>query len=161
MNCSRIDSEGILRTEIPSSIVFGNCLSNNTVVLGNTCKEIFPKLFIGEVVIPENGFRFDFYITHISKFLHQCPKGMETCNGPTFDGSDEESVCIICVTLDEIFWSLFGRNSNQRDSFVGWFEPYNLWFLLLSVILRLWCGGFATSESFLLLFFLGSRRGRT
>lgn len=64
---------------------------------------------------------------------------METGDGPTFDGGDEERVCVIGVVLDEIFGRLFGRDGDERNAFIRWFEPHDLGFLLLSVVL--WLGG--------------------
>jgi hypothetical protein len=40
--------------------------------------------------------------------------------------SDEELISICCRVLNEVRRSLFGRNSNERNTFIGGLEPNDL-----------------------------------
>jgi len=62
---------------------------------------------------------------------------MKTGDGPTFNGGDEERVDVVGVVFNKVFGGLFGGDGDEWDAFVGGFEPDDLWFFLLSVILRL------------------------
>lgn len=57
---------------------------------------------------------------------------MKRRDGPSFDAGDKNAVRIILVVLNEITRCLFGWNSNEGDALISWFEPNNLWLVLLA-----------------------------
>lgn len=59
---------------------------------------------------------------------------MKRSDGPALDASNENAIGIILMALDKVTGSLFSWDGNERHTLVGGLEPYDLWFILLAVL---------------------------
>lgn len=60
---------------------------------------------------------------------------MEGGNGPSFNASNKYMVGKFLMFLHKVFRRLLCRNSNEWDTFIGRFKPYDFWLILLTVLL--------------------------
>ncbi len=59
---------------------------------------------------------------------------MKRSDGPALDASNENTIGVILMALDKVTGSLLSWDGNERHAFVGGLEPYDLWFILLAVL---------------------------
>src|SRR5205809_771293 len=77
----------------------------------------------------------NFQVDHFTMCFDKRPKWMKRCYWPSFYTCNKDVICIFLVLLHKIRRGLFSGNSDQRHPFVSRFEPDNLWFVLLAIMI--------------------------
>ena len=148
---SIVNTRSALRSSRDSSSRSGILLVSHTPMIdsgdsrpwkrGKALDGEFVEFLSWEIAVLEQSTSLYFSISNRTKLLDKCTEGMErgtihqlwpkvnnnegSSHWPSLDGSDKQSLRVGIGIIDKVRRSLFGRDSNKWNTFIGRFEPDN------------------------------------